>query len=348
MSSVLPKQIIRLDDKHVFRSGEKSLPFAPGVTLFDQFEAIPQHFMEVSRSLEQLEYIIDRIETLPEHVLFAGCQHDAHFIQVGVIGKENYPKPNSLNQVSYCKDNKIVYGRRWLIESNTPTSEVIQTAFLAIQKAREHELREHIKIRLIGCECKATPFSSHMDLPLMSIVRAKLDQPVQLPPESLLNHFQLLDVSIKIEHSTKLEENKQFTVVSIHSGPKTRKVFPELDKQIVGLVWDSDYTQSFLSALVEQLIALSNRHVGETFSYEGFKRFSHRLNTLAAADFSYQSRRTKDQRLDANNQYFQQAFAEMTHRVDSAKAPHYNNGKLGVKQRQRLDESDVTLGYLPK
>ena len=158
-----------LDEQSFNCFGERALPYAPKVKLADGSHAVPQQFIEVNRSLTSVEKILGEISLPENYVLFAGKIDSVVFLQVSVIGCENYPStPAKSVQLA-----KIVYGRRWLLEPTTPTSEVVQTAFLAVKKVREHELREHVF--LLGEQNnqqnelhQSTPFNTHLDLPLMA------------------------------------------------------------------------------------------------------------------------------------------------------------------------------------
>ena len=127
--------------------GESPLPFAPSVEFANGEKAVPQQFIDVCRTLESVENVLADISLPKDCILFAGQIDSIVFLQVGIIGHENYPIKLDLQELSISnetsdKPKKIVYGRRWMLEPTTPTSEVVQTAFLAVKKAREHELRE--------------------------------------------------------------------------------------------------------------------------------------------------------------------------------------------------------------
>ena len=185
--------------------GETPLPYAPKINLTYSFSAknqhlndmsssnvnsinedhqeiIPQQYLDVNRSLKSVENILAKISLPDDYLLFAGQHESVIFLQVGIIGYENYPENKEQKE-----SKKIVYGRRWMLEPTTPTSEVVQTAYLAVKKAREHELREHVFFTTLSTTLTAqgnlesqkdtvqkrqnhrtTPFNSHMDLPVMT------------------------------------------------------------------------------------------------------------------------------------------------------------------------------------
>ena len=69
---------------------------------------------------------------------------------MGVVGHDNYQKQPATGGL------KLFFGRKWRVEPELPTSEVIQSVFLAIKKSREHEIRELFKLTLSGSI--TTPF----------------------------------------------------------------------------------------------------------------------------------------------------------------------------------------------
>lgn len=62
------------------------------------------------------------------------------YVQIGLIGRENYERGPAVRR------RKLVYGRKWRLDADTPSSEILQTMYLAIQKAREHEVRELLTV----------------------------------------------------------------------------------------------------------------------------------------------------------------------------------------------------------
>lgn len=145
--------------------GEAALYHAPTIQLDNGKTAIPQQFLHYQRTRKNVENIISKIRFSMNFPLFVHEENNCLFLQVGIVGHENYTTDTAIHIRP-----KIVYGRRWYIEPHTPTSEVIQTAYLAIQKAREHELREyvHLKVTVNQQTYDTTPFNTHMDLPLMA------------------------------------------------------------------------------------------------------------------------------------------------------------------------------------
>lgn len=328
-----------VDADYLTDYGERALPFAPQVSALGELLAVPQQFLSVSRSLSQLETILERIETIDGYLLFAGTIDRMLYLQVGIIGQENYPAGKTAHEA------KIVYGRRWLIEDSTPTSEVIQTALLAVQKAREHELREKLSIEFDNAGHRATPFNSHQDAPLMARVECTITRYSQDTIEQALSKVTFDGRRLNLVSVESIGET--IKVVSLRFEAEHKSVgpigFPELDDHDIIVCFMQIHTNALLHELSEQLIALSNRFVAENFSFEGFKRFSHKVNPIAIAKFSYDTRRPI-----AVISSFAPYFSSMSYQVDSRKAPAFNSGRLGKHQSRQLAEHKVRKGFFPK
>lgn len=179
--------------------GETILPKAPAVVLDDGTNCIPQHFLSYQHSKQSVSEIIAEIDFDPRFVLFVDEDKASVFIQVGIIGKDNYVKHDDQNA------EKIVYGRRWRVEPQLPSSEIIQTAFLALLKAREHEIRELFKHlsanpRAAQKSTITTPFSCHHDLPLMAMSRTTNLAETKLPLDEV--HIKDTLASIRYDHAS--------------------------------------------------------------------------------------------------------------------------------------------------
>jgi hypothetical protein len=153
-------------------AGETPLQNAPVLTLNRNNACIPQHYLQFEHTLESVENILMDIEYWDSYPVFAVADLTGIYIQVGIIGFDNY---RPLEKQSGAK---IVYGRKWRVEAQLPSSEIMQTVFLALQKAREHEIRELFRLQHKGQIC--TPFNNHHDLPLMTDLArqlTKVDEP---------------------------------------------------------------------------------------------------------------------------------------------------------------------------
>ena len=311
--------------------GEVALPFAPSVKMQNGETVVPQQYLDVVRTLENLEAVLARL-SVPEHFqLFAGQEGPVLFLIVAIVGKENYPQTADL-----ADQSKIVYGRRWLIEKTTPTSEVVQTALLAIKKIREHELREKVTLTINQGTNVTTPFNNHLDLPLfvgnadnflaqhqISIIEQckhiKLDGlTIQLKSEHLIADQMLLELEL-VGEADHFQDLRNTTVVLAITDP-----------------------QEFPHALMQALISLSDRMIEESFAFEGCPRFSRRYDIYELARFSYETRNIK-----SDDPRFESAFKDMSYRVDAAKAPQISVNKLGEQQREFIRNYPSLGGYLP-
>ena len=343
-----PKQhhFVCIDKPSTNALGETALPYAPLATLANGHQAVPQQYLQVQRSLENLEHILERIEFSDSYILFAGQNYCDIYLQVGVIGVENYPRNEQERHI-----NKVVYGRRWVIEPSTPTSEVIQTAMLAIKKVREHELREKVTLRIDQNKETngrlTTPFNNHMDLPLMSgnstLLRADTTTKAEFSEQikATLKNIKVGSLSLEIDQIVDL--NEQQTAVVIQAQNHTESLFPELLNTRIALVCEQRSESEFLHELMSKLVTMSDLYVEQHFSYQKFTRFSRELCPKKIASFSYETRNIK-----SDNQYFNDSFKDMSYQVDQSKTPSFSGGKLGLKQRKLLVNGKVTGGHLPK
>ena len=322
--------------------GEIPLPFAPQICLSNGQCAVPQQYLKVERSVANLEEILEKINFAEDYLLFADQHNGVLSIQVGIIGCENYPYTDQQAQ-----EKKIVYGRRWLIEPSAPTSEVIQTAMLAIKKAREHELREHV-LFYVDEHIKTTPFNSHMDLPLMSkdahfFKADNIDNQRSLKQriETLLQSVEMRLSSIRLDKITVIDETRTLIDLQINSEVENTH-FPEFNDQLVSILSNGFDAPEFLHELMNALVKCSDRYIEENFMFDGFARFSQEICPQRIAHFSHQTRKIqhKDPR-------FHRHFREMSYDVDASKAPNYASGKLGEQQRSIIKDNNVTGGHFP-
>ena len=332
--------------QHATVYGETPLPFAPQISFGEGLAVVPQQYLNVERNIDNIEAILEKIEFSEDYLLFAHQENGVLSIQVGILGCENYPFTQQ-QQV----ETKIVYGRRWLIEPTTPTSEVVQTALLAIKKAREHELRENIELRLEG-QYKTTPFNNHMDLPLMNSMADSLysrdctehlndEQSLLLRTKAMIDLIKLKSFDLKLDSVKAFNDQKHLFELSI-SSTKQKVHFPELVGKSIAIICDEFNESVFLHELVNALIKQSDRYIEEHFTFDGFARFSQKVSPQKLAEFSYQTRNIKDK-----DPRFHKHFRQMSYEVDASKAPFYAHGALGEKQRQAIIKKSVTGGYLP-
>jgi hypothetical protein len=316
--------------------GERALNFAPTVCLSNGDSAVPQQYLEVTRNLDNLSNVLSEISTPKNFQLFAEQDGSNLFLLVGVIGRENYA-----SSTNGSVQDKIVYGRRWVIEDSTPTSEIIQTAMLAVKKAREHELRELLTVRINNGLQIATPFNCHLDLPLMTGNRSTMGSEEEPNVSRALKSIRLAGNKFSLIQSVPLGDK---LIVEVAISPEQASChFLELDGVVLTIVCEQSNGSDFMHQLMGTLIKYSDRYVEEQVAFKGFHRFSHQVDVIKLAEFSYKTRNVEvdDRRFDAE-------FADMSYRVDAAKAPDFNSGRLGQQQRGLLAEFDSLGGYLPR
>jgi hypothetical protein len=328
--------------------GETALPMAPSVVLDDGTNCIPQHFLSYQHTKQSISQIIADIEFDPKFVLFVDEDNASIFIQVGIIGKDNYV--NHAQQEA----EKIVYGRRWRVEPQLPSSEVIQTAFLALIKAREHEIRELFKHKTPAHEINGkatitTPFSCHHDLPLIAMSGATntLAERRKLTFKEVnacLANVRFDDAQIKLMSLQTL--NEQQCLMEICIFPSNYSHLPELLTPRSSFIVIDDLSEDgVLNSIMDHILSLSNRYVEENFKFKGFARFS-RENSISK--ISALSAKTRISEKPVSGSEFATAFASANYETDSTRVPRIGNGKLGDKIKAQLNKFDIKYGILPK
>lgn len=321
--------------------GETALNYAPTVRLSNGELAVPQQYLEVARDLDNLSNVLAEIRTPKNFPLFAEQEGSCLFLLVGVIGVENYRRKSSNISDRGLGQEKIVYGRRWLIEDSKPSSEIVQTAMLAVKKAREHEIRELLTVGINNGQQLTTPFNCHLDLPLMAGHRSTMNSDAVCSVDEALANVRVADNEFSLVRSLVLGDK---LIVDVALKPDQGPChFSELDDTVLTIVCEQQDASDFLHQLMATLIKHSDRFVEERVAFKGFHRFSHKVDVTKLAEFSYKTRN-----VEINDSRFDAEFADMSYRVDQSKAPFYNSGSLGQQQRALLAEFDSLGGYLPR
>ncbi len=332
------------------RYGEKPLKGAPTVTIANDLAAIPQQFLQVTRTLENIEAVLAELDFGANYPLFAGVEGPVFYVQVGVIGAENYPSKQNARYGSHYSGplgTKIVYGRKWMIEAAAPTSEVVQTVFLAIKKAREHELREHLYLHSECGEHRATPFNTHIDLPLLTRLAASSNwgNPVAesgLSFESLtqvLKRVRFSGVEFELTALKSIDDTHSIATLTLAAN---NPLFPEFARARINVMFTVGNTSYFLHALMAALIQRSDEYVQEHFLFKGFARFSHTVCPAQLAQFSIDTRQ-----VGPLSRECRAAFSSMNASVDAGRAPRLNQNLLGLKQLSHIKQFASLEGYLP-
>jgi hypothetical protein len=370
--------------------GESPINHAPYVSLENGMQCIPQHYLQYQHNRESVELLVVDIEYWHNFIVLIDEDKSGIYLQIAVIGKDNYPSSNDavrpdqlsvnshhplINSVTHSAINKVVYGRKWRVEKELPTSEIIQTAFLALKTAREHEVRELFRLQHKGA--LTTPFNNHHDLPVMAklltasgtnsplntdLASLPLDEQIlsinqalakvsydsasfavhntnsKLAIESRYNGDWLIDIKLLANSDTQLAEittNKQTHAASKSSPSNVTVVTLIIPRLTINAIYFN---------LMQALIDLSNKHVAENFSYRGFNRFSTDNSILEIAQLSMGLR----QKRGVQQGSFISEFTKKNNQIDAARVPELRPGKLAQKIVKKMSQFDQLQGFIPK
>jgi hypothetical protein len=323
--------------------GEKALENAPKAALADGRFCIPQHYLSYQHSLQSVEQLLMDIDFDPRYPIFASQDETGIYVQVGIIGVDNYKSSQEAQE-------KVVYGRKWRVEPQLPSSEIIQTVFLALKKAREHEIRE--LFRLEHQEKMTTPFNNHHDLPLLTNSRERLQPAIDDTETQVLFSVEIDNILKTIRY-----DGVQFELFSFMFRPTGEylvelKLLPAAGRQLAELS-DTKYISFMLAKptvnyfthqLMQHLIQLSDRYIDEQFHYRGFNRFSWENDVKAIAQLSTEVRQLhKSADLDSFNQHWQQSNYE----TDRSRIPVLSSGPLWYKLKRQLASFSPIESTLP-
>jgi hypothetical protein len=323
----------KMDKTVPLRLGEKLMPKAPLVQLNNGKYCTPQHYLTYHHTLQSVEALICAIDYDPRYVVFAAQESGCIYIQVGVVGPDNYAKGGY--DEAYDKQLKLLFGRKWRVEPELPTSEIIQSVFLAIKKSREHEIRELFKLRINNSV--TTPFNTHIDLPLMAEFydRQHFDNHSL---ESLCPKKQVANVlnCITYDHcqlsliAVEQRRNGRWLVdIKIDENPQSS--LPETVEQTIYLQVEDLSLNTLSRALMQELMKLSDLHVDQNFSYQGFHRFDPAIDIADIADLSQQSRKHE---LAAQ---FASEFSKSNYETDQMRIPLVKPGPLAQKHKAIIE-----------
>ncbi|WP_156905396.1 hypothetical protein [Chitinibacter tainanensis] len=323
--------------------GERVMPLAPLLTLPNGQRWVAQHYLRYQHTLQSVSALLAQIDFDAHTPLFAGQDAGGVYLQVGLIGRENYDRSNTLRAY------KLVYGRKWRIDADTPTSEIIQTAFLAIKKAREHEVRELLTVRNAAGQTSAA-FSNHHDLPLLAQQRSGL-QPATKPAAGLTAELAALRFAqrrITLLQQVDLAGERVLLDLQLGPAPLARQLegdLPEFAELAFSVILPRGAWAQLPYAIMDALIAHSDRHVDETFRFRGFARFSRANSIQAIAALSLHTRPYARDLADAQ---FAQIFRANNYEVDASRAPALGQGALAEKNQRLIGQFADLLGHLPQ
>ena len=323
--------------------GERAIDNAPLIQLDNGASCIPQHYLSYCHSLSTIEQVIADCSFDDNYMILGGKDSLGLYVQIGIIGYDTYQAPQQQN------NKKLVYGRRWRIEPHFPSSELIQTIYLATKKAREHEVRERLKVKVNGRY--SAPFSTHQDLPLICQHFAELnanEQPGSFP--HFRRNLNLIVKKLKFDHAqlTLLNiENRHMNqiLVDVKIGSSAFSELPESKHALLTIILNQPSVNLFLHELMDALIKLSDDYVSEHFCYRNTPRFSKNLGVLQIAALSQQTRRKLPH---PEYKAFYDRLAEHNECVDRLRAPTLMSRRMSEHAARQLEvKSTVLNGFLP-
>lgn len=316
---------------------------AKQVTLQSIGAQYPQHYYTYHQTPETLSRILSLITAPAGFLLFSGQDQQGLYLQVGIIGRENYVRAGKPDIA------KLVYGRKWRIDSDTPTTEVVQTTLLAIQKVREHEVRELLRWTDPHHGMRATPFSCHQDINLLTLAfREAPAQPQRQADDAeftrLVSQLRFGEHALSIAQIVPLSAGRVLIELTVNALTEEES-FPELMQAPISVVLQRREIGHLLHELMDAIIALSHRYCQEHFAFCGVKRFSRDYDPRLIADVSRRSRPYQNHMADPE---FADLFDRVNAAVDQQRAPHVGLATLGHYNRSILSKTSNLGGFMPK
>ena len=324
--------------------GESPIKDAPLIALSNGETCIPQHYLLYQHDRTSVEKIVLDIEYSTDYPVFVGENMQGIYIQLGIIGRDNY----ALSAKTDAK--KLVYGRKWRVETSLPTSEIIQTVFLAIKTAKEHEIRELFQLTHQGCT--TTPFNNHHDLPVLARVKDAFSHSLQMTEQLCEEGVKQALANIRYDSARfellNLEQrnNKQW-LLDIHVKPSKKTQLDELltsDVELTILLPQLSINMLY-QQLMSELIALATTHIEQNFRYKGFNRFSKEHDIMLIAELSSQLRHKSY--LENKNEFIDQ-FIASNYDTDKTRVPSLYQGLLSDKIKDLLRTYPQLEGFLPQ
>lgn len=317
-------------------TGEQAIENAPRLTLRNGRSCIPQHYLQYAHSVESVEALMFDVAFSDRYPIFVSEDAGAIILQIGIIGYDNY------KAAAKQPGPKIVFGRKWRVEPNLPSSEIIQTAFLAIKKAREHEIRELFTLKISGKT--TTPFNNHHDLPLMARNSDILTQPAR-DVDAIETGLKPLKFDGGAFHLSDCEALRNgMTVVTLSYAPKVTGAHKEFSEEPITLLLKTVTPNTLYHALINEMIAISDRLVDETFTYKGFARFSHDNDATAIAQLSADLRQNPKDVLQETStaENFVKEFATERYDTDLTRIPQLTHSPYGQKLHSHLSAMELS------
>lgn len=324
--------------------GGRLISHAKKVTIDTVGEIYPQHYYTYHQNVDSLSRILSLIQAPPGFLLFSGQDNNGLYLQVGIIGHENYVRDGKPDI------SKLVYGRKWRIDADTPATEVVQTTLLAIQKVREHEVRELLSWTDPDNGIRTTPFSCHQDINLLTLqfanAKTKSDPKNDVTElKKVIGEIHLAGRELKLHQVIQLSSGRLFVELTLGPALEGKDSFADLAHTPIGFVLPRCDISHFMHALMDQIIHLSNRYCQEHFSFCGVKRFSVAHDPRQIADVSRRSRPYKKHMADKS---FSDTFERVNAEIDKNRAPSIRKDLLGFINKNILAKNSGLGGFMPK
>lgn len=319
---------------------------SPPTTQLNGEHCVPQHYLQYQHTLATVESLVLQMHFDPHYPIFAAEDSSGIYIQVGIIGVDNYlPK--------HKQQAKIVYGRKWRVEPNLPTSEIIQTALLALKTAREHELRELLKLTLVSEDAASpkvtTPFNNHQDLPLLVKsygCESMIDQQKAESWEEIQEQLTAVSydgIKFQLHRCQPLTANNYVIELELLGLDSTS--LPELaNVRFIAFTVEQLNFNQVLYELVSQLLTLSNRYVEENFKFQQVPRFSRQYKITGIAKLSVATRQ-----LHKNLDFleFENQWLQSNYETDLTRVPNMRKSALHKKLMAQFAQLGPVAGALP-
>jgi len=358
-------------------SGEYSADNAPKAKLYDGSLCIPQHYLKYQHTLSSVQELVLKIDYCDRYPIFVSEDKQGIYLQVGIIGIDNYAESNYAKtnsaESNYAKSNdaenncrvsdtssaqrynnrkiakdknlKIMYARKWRVEPKLPSAEIIQTAFLALKKAREHEVRE--LFRLTIANKVTTPFNNHHDITMLanSEVQLQTKEPVntwsQLQQE--LDNVCYDQASFHIANIENRHDRYWLLELEVLKSPSTD--LPELKAvQFLVLVLKQITFNEVCYQLMAELIRLSDRHIDEHFTFLKVARFSQQNDIKTIARISANTRALHK---SLQTPDFEKNWRNDNYQVDLTRVPQLNESLFSTRIKGLLNSFSSIEGMLP-
>ena len=320
-------------------SYEQPISYAPLVQLANSNWVVPQHFLRYKHTLQSVNEVLESIEFSAHFRVLAAQKGEEIYLQVAVLSPDNYQKSASTNE---GKAKKLLFGRRWIVEENLPTSELIQTAFLALKVAREHEVRE--LFQLTQHHATSTPFNNHHDLPVMAqnpeLVKGRC---VQTSVNELLKRVVFAGANVTIQGHQQIAGQHLYTVELLCNECQ----LSEFNNKTISFLTSDSSANSFLHGFIAALVATSNEYVNEQFKYKGFARFSKHVAVEQIGNLSIAMRSPSTVGLCSMGK---QHANQLNFEIDSGRAPQgcgqAIGGFLAAHGIEQLENAHLYPNYL--